>query len=69
MVKRGLIVFLMSLNIPLAQKLTLAADRAQIAMFHRHFCVSGDKDRSRHGPSPGRTAERSDKDGMKDESR
>lgn len=37
MVKRGLIVFLMSLNIPLAQKLKLAADCEEITMFHQHF--------------------------------
>lgn len=39
MVKRGLIVFLMSLNIPLAQKLKLAADQAEITMSHWHFLL------------------------------
>lgn len=36
MVKRGLIVFLMSLNIPLSQKLR---DCAKITMFHQHFLL------------------------------
>lgn len=39
MVKRGLIVFLMSLNIPLAQKLELTVDPAEIMMFHQHFLL------------------------------
>lgn len=40
MVKRGLIVFLMSLNIPFAQKLKPAADCEEITMFHRHFLLA-----------------------------
>lgn len=40
MVKRGLIAFLMSLNIPFAQKLKLAADCAEITVSHRHFPIA-----------------------------
>jgi len=39
MVKRGLIVFLMSLNIPLAEKPKLAVDCAEITTFHQHFLL------------------------------